>query len=235
MELDGYGWKLTIKGGPGSGNFGHAGRPGLVGGSGSGAYRELPYWDSREMSRFNQSVSGTEGYAHTGLFDPIGKSVIFYMGDGYLSLNKTLRWQGQPSSAEEEHIKNLDRFTQEGKLPENTILYRGIGPKNELSLEFGNLKGATITDYGYMSTSTDFLEGKGFAGYDAPKRFHGVLLRIRAQKGQRCGVTFSREYELILPRGVKMRVLDERIEQMEGLTEKDKPYNMRVLEVEIIP
>jgi hypothetical protein len=30
---DGYYWKLTVKGGPGSGHWGHAGRPGKVGGS----------------------------------------------------------------------------------------------------------------------------------------------------------------------------------------------------------
>ena len=34
--MSNYEWRLTIKGGPGSGNWGHSGRPGQVGGSGSG-------------------------------------------------------------------------------------------------------------------------------------------------------------------------------------------------------
>lgn len=54
-----YRWKLTIKGGPGSGNWGHAGRPGLIGGSQPGGGHHMvahPDIDGAAASKNNREI-----------------------------------------------------------------------------------------------------------------------------------------------------------------------------------
>lgn len=56
-NLKDYKWTLIVKGGPGSGFHGHAGRPGLVGGSGGGSGGE----DSGSHSFTREQFVGQDG------------------------------------------------------------------------------------------------------------------------------------------------------------------------------
>jgi len=63
--------KFVFKGGTGSGNFGHSGRPGKVGGSGSGDYKFVGYHgtnnkDSILRDGFNIGKAGS-GSGYGGL------------------------------------------------------------------------------------------------------------------------------------------------------------------------
>jgi len=197
---------IAIKGGPGSGNYGHAGRPGLVGGSadvGTMPYKAIPIYDKSAMYAIQKSAGPVCNIGDN-------KSVDYYIGKGYIQINETLRRNENPTNELQQHIQVLDGFTSSATLQDNVILYRGIKEGHEIANRFGTLQGSVIDDKGFVSTTLDELEGMNFAG--ARHQF-GVIMEIQASAGTKCGMVGTEEYEVLLPRGSRFEVVKETIAQ----------------------
>lgn len=157
-----------------------------------------------------------------------GEALKYYMGTGYTEINQPLR-NGESHSgmlpkedayrrnhplSKREAVREIDRFTTLGKFPENTVVYRGVSAAGlgEYANNPQALKGKTIRDKGFISTTLDESVGRNFAKY---YDFHhysnekpGAIFEIRVPKGTRAGMIPSSEREVILPRGSRFRVVD---------------------------
>lgn len=209
--------KIVItKGGTESGFHGHSGRPGKVGGSSPqgtrGGYRNFGSSDTSRMSNYIDAHSGVESYS----FRQDYPAVEWYTGTGYVEINGILR-NGKSISDDhvyaesnltmKEAIEQMDEFTQQGTIPEDTLMYRGFRPDTFPSTDI--LKGKTIIDKGYASASLDEKTALSAAGYNSSnKKWHGCIAEIRVNKGHKVGMVMSTEYEIIFPRGTKFKVLD---------------------------
>ncbi len=140
-----------------------------------------------------------------------------YTGNGYAELNKNLRAGGAEKKAAEEtaFARNLDSAISKSKLPESTVLFRGIA-KHALSQNPNILKtGSVITDDGFISTSLKRSVADDF------NKGSGVTVRLYAYKGAyalplnggkpETGKNLSglpSEHEVLLPRSTSYRVLN---------------------------
>ncbi len=103
-------------------------------------------------------------------------------------MNERLRGGLDPSSGQETTTKStilkLDGVINKAPaLSEDTIFYRGIDSAElRAGVSSGQIKkGTTLSDKGFMSTSPQSIEARGFA-------FRGedpVIYKIRAEKGSR--------------------------------------------------
>jgi hypothetical protein len=165
----------------------------------------------------------------------------------YEKLNAYLRYKDQLGFESEDYsdeVKNLDSILEKFEgLPEDTIVYRGVGGRSK---RYQDLKvGEEISDAGYTSTSLNEGVAWGFAtGDDGADDYRGFLIEIRLPKGtkvidpiaatesdpeklfreraQERGANTTTEREFILPRGSKFRVV-ERIDEPEDSFETDTP------------
>lgn len=218
------------EGGKGSGNFGHAGRPGEVGGSapgdsGGAEPREIPYtakdfqtiegdaaFGTPSLSRTEDDAMkfGVEkintGGTSTRLRDDkrIYNSVYDYMDTAYRQVNKYLRKDEMPTgynkSFMDDMIDGLDAAC-ENEIGEDVVVYRSMKPTD---LDIGD----EFVDKGYVSTSLDKNVAATFR--------HGILARIYVPKGSK-GVFLGHvpvgmnrnEWEVLLARQTKFRVLNK--------------------------
>jgi hypothetical protein len=115
----------VIKGGPGSGNFGHAGRPGQIGGSASGEGSATPR-GGREFWGFNPMMSG-EGHGTAKKLFGEGKYKL--TGDHEYTFKTSASGEsdvGRVSQAENKLTKLFSVFTKEGfKQTRHDLLPRG--------------------------------------------------------------------------------------------------------------
>ena len=113
-------WLGLIKGGPGSGNFGHAGRPGQVGGSApddtpSGP-AEIPSADERESSRDLVTLGKYDDWR-----DSSGKrkvTLFHYSREDRTSTGLKREFAGSAGAGEE---KRSFEYDKEGKLNVETV------------------------------------------------------------------------------------------------------------------
>lgn len=108
---------------------------------------------------------------------------------------------------------NLDSAIGKGAAPENITVFRGF-ENPEISRNFDALDGIIIGDDGFVSTTLSEPVARRFArSYRDP-----VLAEIRVPKGTKMGyvdaVNSVDEYEMLLPRGTRFRVVEA------GYTEK---------------
>lgn len=187
----------ALKGGSGSGNFGHAGRPGKVGGSSSIHYAAA---DPQDLIRY---------YDLTSNCDVIDcEALNMYTHSGYDVVNRKLRFGSYADSAYEFEWKDaevnklltgLDKsFQNAPTVPSNLIAYRGVN-----SRLFDNLAvGDSFTDKGFVSTSID-----------PAQTMSGWQMEIRIPAGTK-GIYIEQvsnvasEMELLLNRGTRFRVLE---------------------------
>lgn len=167
----------------------------------------------------------------------------------YEKLNAYLRYKEQRGPDAPDYsteVANLDSVLEKFEgLPEDTIVYRGVGGRSK---RYQNLKvGDEISDAGYTSTSLNEGVAWGFAtGDDGADEYLGFLIEIRLPKGTKViepiaateadpegyfrkraeeskdRALTSTEREFILPRGSKFKVL-ERIDEPEDSFETDTP------------
>lgn len=112
---------------------------------------------------------------------------------------------------DEEHAANIERFKKNlddaissHPIPRDMTVYRGMITKHLGDLEIG----AEIEDHGYMSTSVDRSIAESFAGAGYKKE--SAVLQIKLPKGHHAAPIqgkFDGEKEMLLPRGMKMRVV----------------------------
>jgi len=206
--------EVVEKGGPGSGNFGHEGRPGEVGGSGPGGGPARQ--EDKPLARFSYgkyNVMGKKFFSkHEKELRQWGKTVSAesiealsdYQNTGADWVNSNLRKGKDPDSI---GVKNLDA-AMTFKLPEDVIVYRGVS--SSVAEKLGK-EGSVKKDLGYMSTTYDSR-----VLTPSSRRWpYEEILTICVPKGTYvCIPKFSnvggwrREREVILPRGSKFVVRD---------------------------
>lgn len=193
---------LIHEGGEGSGNFGHAGRPGEVGGSSEG-FKDLEIFPGN-------------GYYPLPVFSSKATGIDMYIGNGYQEINAYLRGflkhpeTNEPLDGESTFysdnpttissaIKEIDEKISSHTAPENMYVYRGLkkppGFRNEIGYEF--------IDKGYVSTSLSSHQAGTF------KSDIHFLYRIKVPKGSHGLYIFGNEREFILPRNTRFKIVSK--------------------------
>ena len=210
--------ETRLNGGKGSGNFGHSGRPGKVGGSGLGAQGIL------DKTGHGVNIGNEELDKIWNSFDDdvlISDNDAKILKDNYFGtqlfskVQKVARQEGLDTLDEDEKDKAektkeiLDDYIDSSSLSQDITLYRGITLTDENAALFK--KGREISDAGFASTSlnpseTTRMRGDGTFG---GKR-NIVVLKISAKKGSK-GLKSpvrgdDKEYEVVLPRNANFKI-----------------------------
>ena len=147
-------------------------------------------------------------------------SVVKYTGGSYYKWNYDLRNDNLENSSFKEYTPQLDAALSKFTLDRNITTYRGIDsdavsaltgmdisaddPKGAVSVINGSLKGAIISDKGYLSTSVSRQKAYGFSD--------NYMLRVHTPKGKGHGAyvkslsQYASEKEFLMPRGSHLKV-----------------------------
>ena len=201
---------IIYKGGSGSGNFNHVGRPGEVGGSGDGGSGGKA--QERGYADIQKDVKKELNSKHEDSLD-------VYSTEDYKIINEYVRTGKCPKTSEDEygdkvpvkqseidyHIKNLDQAIKMNSLTEDTFLYRGI-----VSDRFNTTsEGKTFLDRGFMSTTNTIQSAKQFLDFSQETGKGSTILSIRAPKGTNFALVDAenQENEVLLGRGNEIKVV----------------------------
>ena len=174
---------LEDKGSELSGNYGHAGRPGLVGGS-------APSGSSNEFSE--EQINALKDYGDVG----------------YIRINKSLR-RSEIDEKTSAQINAIDSVLSLTKTDRDLTLYRGIdlaiGTASQRNISDFQV-GQIVTDKGFVSASLDREAIEQFVG-----KGESVIMSITLPKGRQALFMSERpgrfaEKEVLLPRNLPMRV-----------------------------
>jgi len=229
-----------LKGGEGSGNFGHAGRVGLVGGS---AKNTVNFNIKRDNSQVIFDKSGAMKYGESILSE--GEltqneinTIIDYKKNGYYRpINNRLRnrlnehgtWDNEKV---DEWISLLDSSIKKSKLPKDTVVYRGI---NSNRLEIGD----TFTDKAFTSTTMYRKHAYSWTYRKSFKSGKYVVFEINLPKGSNALFADDRnldnmgEFEFLLPHGLTYKIVGE-YEDIYKDGHSSKKIPIRILQLEII-
>ena len=170
---------VRVKGGLGSGNYGHAGIPGSVGGS-------------LGVSQANKYAYPAEQY-----------SIKRYCASGYYQINRYLREGSSVSETEltttKDYITNIDRVMSdpESVLKNPVTVSRDFGYSMEAKLKEMQV-GDSFVDNGFTSTSRDLKFGS--VKIRVPAGIRAILPGDLAR--------YAEEKELILNRGLRYTMVD---------------------------
>jgi len=203
-------------GGKGSGNIGHSGRPGQVGGSSSriGGTTKVKLPKVSELTKKQLDELVEENWIK---FTQTEKGTIqFYTQSGYKFINKPLRKGTKFSDEIGEHIGFLESAIKKSNpLKENIITYRqstinSLGIDN-IIFQGNNAKkliGKVVQDDGFCSTAA-------FGKYSKTDELGGgVIFNIRVPKNKRVLFIGNRskigieDFEILLPRKSKFKIID---------------------------
>lgn len=211
---------FRAKGSAKSGNYNHAGRPGLVGGSAPkrAAFREFSDVDTANdflRSVFPDGKSNADVMEMPG-YDDYDK----YTGLYYKRINRFLRGDEgvtatYPREKLERHISNIDSLMEHFTVPENVTVFRGAASRS-IARQWDSIKpGDEFMDKGYVSTSVKRSIMDEFSTAEAADYKAGAVrvnMTIRVPAGSHAlASTLVGESELTLPRGSKFRVLDMKV------------------------
>jgi hypothetical protein len=204
------------KGGEGSGNFGHGGRPGMVGGStpgdgGTGSIDEdilqLVNEGDEELVTSDDTASRDEWTK--GLSQRQQAAVNAYRDEGMAQkINAFARFGGRPMSTEAKYMSNLESALEKQRLPDGEVLYRGMEVHPE---DMGEMKGmirqgGEFTDNGFVSMSrSSVVSGNFLVGGEKENKRLFFKLRTSGAKG----VFIAKNDNLpehLLQRGAKIRI-----------------------------
>ncbi len=198
-----------LLGGPGSGNFGHAGIPGqrggsAPGGSGGGGSKSEP----RRTDRHAAGKGDAEGHWNMQMSKAEKAALLKYGGSGYTDINKGL-YDPPPSKDVQKTIKDLDKVMDRAELSTDTTVYSGLGAR-AAAMMAGLDVGSEVDFAGYLSTSTDENVARNFAehGQKVGRKKGFMRLQFDLPKGTNAFHMGDNDYEkeVMLPRGRKMVV-----------------------------
>ena len=197
-----------FKGGPGSGNFGHGGRPGRHGGSGSGA--------GGSFVRASKSNLNTFGSDNTKLISSITDKERSTINSSYIGtnegfrINKYLRGKGAPGGKAGEYQEKASLISSaidKSVTTSDIVSYRGIS-EGVKTLNIND----TLLEKGFLSTTINIEHAENFV-----LGKHGVvsgrIMEIRIKKGtnalyEKAVIPKSipkLEWELILQKNMVLR------------------------------
>lgn len=207
-------------GGPGSGNFGHAGRPGERGGSassGSGGGKsvsraEPPKLSSRTIGQDMYSGGldidmAESDFISRGYTPEEAKTILAYKENAYVNINKAAI-TGDCKKYDCSGVSKMDKIIADSKIVGGATVYHGMG-ETEAALFDGVDVGSEFKNSAFYSTTLDsgiatkFSDGGKVLVIDLP---HGA-------NGFYYGDT-KYESEVILPRNQKYSV--NKIEDKDG-------------------
>lgn len=197
--------ELELNGGDGSGNHGHAGRPGEVGGSapkGSGGQSVEEKFDT--LAEATNWSDEEKAYAEL-YFDAIEEE--FNTIQDYAKGGED-DWVDKAKGIKASDVtKVLDKKIAESSLPEDTLLYRGllIEPDKLKELEKNGFQAQ-----GFQSTSLEKKVSYGYldayGDYEEYDNYSSVILKINAKKGSKfASATSNGEFEILLPRNATFK------------------------------
>lgn len=159
-------------------------------------------------SIYNDAIHDSGVFKASSLSQSIKNAIKEYTGPAYAQINGALRTGKKLGSNKQNVVNKLNEaFAQpEAKANENFTVYRGITSSQLQHLAMGS----TITDKGFVSTSSDVNEAKKFAGTA------GALMEIRVKKGQpamsvKNTSAFPSEMEVMLPANTSFKVVGKKI------------------------
>ena len=159
-------------------------------------------------SIYNDAIHDSGVFKASSLSQSIKNAIKEYTGPAYTQINGALRTGKKLGSNKQNVVNKLNEaFAQpEAKANENFTVYRGITSSQLQHLAMGS----TITDKGFVSTSSDVNEAKKFAGTA------GALMEIRVKKGQpamsvKNTSAFPSEMEVMLPANTSFKVVGKKI------------------------
>lgn len=218
-----YGKKslLKKKGGPGSGNHGHSGRPGhrggskpTGGGSAGGALSEERV-DEFALNMNKKLPPKLQVSQISGLSEDESIAVHSYVSTReYARLNSNLR-EGRTSEINDTHAALLNNALDKFDVGPETV-YRGIKPKSRFNSQeeldtfvSSNFSvGATYSDKGFMSTSVSKTSATEFRSSFVDKN-GSVMLQINNRSGKvlrHNDTDFINEKEVLFKPGSKFKV-----------------------------
>lgn len=159
-------------------------------------------------SIYNDAIHDSGVFKASSLSQSIKNAIKEYTGPAYAHINGALRTGKKLGSNKQNVVNKLNEaFAQpEAKANENFTVYRGITSSQLQHLAMGS----TITDKGFVSTSSDVNEAKKFASTA------GALMEIRVKKGQpamsvKNTSAFPSEMEVMLPANTSFKVVGKKI------------------------
>lgn len=189
--------------------------------------------------------------AHNDVYNSLSAkeqdSIIDYTTSQYQGINGYLLGNGKADAKTMETIKNVDSALAKSTVPVDTVAYRGISSDGYKAMKSSGMldKGAVFEHKNYMSTTTDKGIANNFSrGAKGTKSDPNNVLHVKVPKGKK-GLYLGNnsninEKELLLPRGVKLKTVGERMESTKvktrGLGGKTvtKTQWTRITEVEVI-
>lgn len=105
-------------------------------------------------------------------------------------------------------VATIDGEMGRSKLPEDVVVYRGVKSAKQTfgdAYRSSSMTGMEWTDHGYTSTTTNDVVADRFSGGTA----FGVRMRILAPAGTGAIAINDHEEEILLPRGLKFRVVSD--------------------------
>lgn len=218
-----------------SGNYGHDGRPGQIGGSAPG-YASVPEDERQYMEKTLSAADRNDAPGpRSGLPETIADRgsdcydrntyVNSYTKNGYELINTVLRDGGNESEIWRDvrfPIERIDMAIDKSPpIPDGTIMYRGVGSdtgKMMAGLDVGD----TVTDAAYQSHTLDLYTANKFSGgwheiSDPYERWKAgrsdddvtkhTIVRAVTKDTKGLYVTDRRENEVIVARGTEWKVI----------------------------
>lgn len=188
-------------GGPGSGNFGHSGRPGQQGGSGEG---------DDEKSTEVSLVEKAEEWKAALSKDEI-QAIKDYTGDEFEDVNRALRSGTAPVRSQGAMVESLNHAIDSAPVPPPpSAVWRGVDVDDHTTKNLVSRMqpGAEIQLNGFQSTSIDADKAISFAGTSSRTLFEitpskGAYISSISQQPQ--------EKEFLLPHGHTYVVKDVQV------------------------
>ena len=179
------------KGGEGSGNFGHEGRPREVGGSGEGGGNGKPTSEKPSGREWDDSLSESEK-DHLGV----------WQGSGYSKIRNAE--MGQGNEVDIERAKAFNAALDKDGAYEG-VTYRGLHDLDDAS--YNSIVNSTEIEWKASSSAT---KDKAMGEYFARGKNNNVVFRIQGKTGvdiSSISELGKEEKEVILRKGTKYKVL----------------------------
>jgi hypothetical protein len=133
------------------------------------------------------------------------EAISSYKGSGYVSMNNQLRKEGKHTTK----TAAMHEWLEDAALPEDVTLYRGVKADYAAVLHSIVDTGTIFRDRGFISTTT----ANGFAENWKNGNEHGLLMTIRAKKGQKGAAIRSAdqsdgESEVVLQSDSRLKVVE---------------------------